>query len=57
MDDNRIIELFFARDEGAVRAAQPPRDRNLFLRRHWYLDGVEQLAKRFGIHPTPRGRR
>lgn len=53
MDDNRIIELFFARDEGAVRAALSPKDRNLFLRRYWYLDGVEQLAKRFGIHPPP----
>ena len=25
----------------------PERNRNLFLRRYWYLDSVEQLAKRF----------
>lgn len=33
-------------------AALPERDRNLFLRRYWYLDGVEQLAKRFRMSRT-----
>ena len=33
-------------------AALPPRDRNLFLRRYWYLDGVEALAKRFSMSRT-----
>ena len=28
------------------------RDRNLFLRRYWYLDGVEQLAGRFRMSRT-----
>ncbi len=28
------------------------RDRNLFLRRYWYLDSVEQLAKRFRMSRT-----
>lgn len=33
-------------------AALPERDRNLFLRRYWYLDGVEELAKRFRMSRT-----
>lgn len=33
-------------------AALPERDRNLFLRRYWYLDSVEQLAKRFHMSKT-----
>ncbi len=33
-------------------AGLPERDRNLFLRRYWYLDGVEQLAKRFRMSRT-----
>lgn len=33
-------------------AALPDRHRNLFLRRYWYLDSVEQLAKRFGMSKT-----
>lgn len=33
-------------------AALSERDRNLFLRRYWYLDGVEALAKRFRMSKT-----
>ena len=33
-------------------ASLPPRDRNLFLRRYWYLDSVEDLAKRFSMSRT-----
>lgn len=48
-----------AMDRQALRAALdgflaglPERSRNLFLRRYWYLDSVEQLAKRFGMSRT-----
>ena len=48
-----------ALDRQAFRAALdgflaglPERDRNLFLRRYWYLDSVEQLAKRFRMSRT-----
>ena len=30
----------------------PENHRNLFLRRYWYLDSVETLAKRFGMSQT-----
>jgi len=33
-------------------AGLPQRNRNLFLRRYWYLDSVEQLAKRFSMSRT-----
>ena len=33
-------------------AALPERDRGLFLRRYWYLDSVEALAKRFHMSRT-----
>lgn len=33
-------------------AALSERDRNLFLRRYWYLDSVEQLAKRLRMSRT-----
>jgi len=33
-------------------AGLPERNRNLFLRRYWYLDSVEQLAKRFSMSRT-----
>ncbi len=33
-------------------AGLPENHRNLFLRRYWYLDSVEQLAKRFGMSKT-----
>ena len=33
-------------------AALPERNRNLFLRRYWYLDSVEQLAKRYSMSRT-----
>ncbi len=33
-------------------ASLPERHRNLFLRRYWYLDGVEALAKRFSMSRT-----
>ena len=48
-----------ALDRAAFRAALDgflaglePRNRNLFLRRYWYLDSVEQLAKRFHMSKT-----
>lgn len=48
-----------ALDRQAFRAALdgfladlPERSRNLFLRRYWYLDSVEQLAKRFRMSKT-----
>ena len=48
-----------ALDRQAFRAALdgflaglPERDRNLFLRRYWYLDSVERLAKRFSMSRT-----
>lgn len=48
-----------ALDRAAFRAALDgflaslsARDRNLFLRRYWYLDGVEALAKRFAMSKT-----
>lgn len=48
-----------ALDRAAFRAALngflaelPERSRNLFLRRYWYLDSVEQLAKRFSMSRT-----
>ena len=48
-----------AMDRQALRAALdgflaglPERSRSLFLRRYWYLDSVEQLAKRFGMSKT-----
>ena len=48
-----------ALDRAAFRAALDgflaglePRNRNLFLRRYWYLDGVEALAKRFSMSRT-----
>ncbi len=48
-----------ALDRQAFRAALdgflaglPERNRNLFLRRYWYLDSVEQLARRFGMSRT-----
>ena len=48
-----------ALDRQAFRAALdgfldalPERNRNLFLRRYWYLDSVETLAKRFGMSQT-----
>ena len=33
-------------------AALPEAQRSLFLRRYWYLDSVEQLAKRYGMSKT-----
>ena len=33
-------------------AALPEAQRNLFLRRYWYLDSVEQLARRFAMSQT-----
>ena len=33
-------------------ASLPERSRDLFLRRYWYLDSVEQLAKRFRMSRT-----
>lgn len=30
----------------------PQRNRNLFLRRYWYLDSTEQLARRFSMSKT-----
>ena len=33
-------------------AALPERNRNLFLRRYWYLDSVDALAKRFSMSRT-----
>lgn len=48
-----------ALDRAAFRAALdgfladlPERNRNLFLRRYWYLDSVEALAKRFSMSKT-----
>ena len=48
-----------ALDRQAFRAALdgflaglPERNRNLFLRRYWYLDSVEALAKRFSMSKT-----
>lgn len=48
-----------ALDRQAFRAALdglladlPERSRNLFLRRYWYLDSVEQLARRFRMSKT-----
>ena len=48
-----------ALDRAAFRAALdgfladlPERNRNLFLRRYWYLDSVEALAKRFSMSRT-----
>lgn len=48
-----------ALDRQAVRAALngflaslPERQRNLFLRRYWYLDSTEQLAVRFSMSRT-----
>ena len=32
--------------------ALPQRNRSLFLRRYWYLDSVEALAKRFSMSRT-----
>ena len=33
-------------------AALPERDRSLFLRRYWYLDSTQELAKRFRMSRT-----
>lgn len=33
-------------------ASLSPRDRNLFLRRYWYLDSAEDMAKRFSMSRT-----
>ena len=33
-------------------ASLPEKHRNLFLRRYWYLDSTEQLAKRFRMSLT-----
>ena len=33
-------------------ASLPERNRALFLRRYWYLDSVEALAKRFSMSRT-----
>ena len=48
-----------ALDRQAFRAALdsflhslPERNRNLFLRRYWYLDSVEALAKRYSMSRT-----
>ncbi len=48
-----------ALDRQAFRAALdgfladlPQRNRSLFLRRYWYLDSVERLAKQFGMSKT-----
>lgn len=48
-----------ALDRKAFRAALdgflaglPERNRNLFLRRYWYLDSVEALAKRYSMSRT-----
>ena len=48
-----------ALDRKAFRAALdgflaglPERNRNLFLRRYWYLDSVEALAKRYAMSKT-----
>lgn len=48
-----------ALDRAAFRAALdgfldalPERNRNLFLRRYWYLDSVEALAKRYSMSRT-----
>lgn len=48
-----------ALDRKAFRAALddflaglPERNRNLFLRRYWYLDSVEALAKRYSMSKT-----
>ena len=48
-----------ALDRKAFRAALddflaglPERNRNLFLRRYWYLDNVEALAKRYSMSKT-----
>ncbi|MCI8915939.1 MAG: sigma-70 family RNA polymerase sigma factor [Oscillospiraceae bacterium] len=42
---------FRAALDGFLGALQS-RDRNLFLRRYWYLDSVEALSKRFSMSKT-----
>lgn len=59
MDDTTIIDLYFARDEAAIRhtaekyggrlRALDEEKRNLFLRRYWYLDSISDLARRFAM--------
>ena len=44
-------QAFRAALDGFLGALQS-RDRNLFLRRYWYLDSVEALSKRFSMSKT-----
>lgn len=44
-------QAFHAALDGFL-AALPERNRNLFLRRYWYLDSVETLAKRYRMSRT-----
>ena len=44
-------QAFHAALDGFL-SALPERDRSLFLRRYWYLDSVEALAKRFRMSRT-----
>lgn len=44
-------QAFLAALDGFL-ADLPQRDRNLFLRRYWYLDSTQRLAKRLGMSQT-----
>ena len=68
MEDEEIIRLYYARDEGAIRQTEKKygifcrqlagnlltaqEDAVLFVRRYWYGDGVKDLAAELGCIPN-----
>lgn len=63
MDDNAIIELYFARDERALRETsdkygaliekflktQSADARCVFVRRYWFFDPIAEIAKKYSF--------
>ena len=44
-----VEEKFLAQSISRFLYAQPERKRNVFIRRYWYLDTVDQIAKAYGL--------
>ena len=45
----RIDDRYFAETLNAFLGSLPETERNVFLRRYWYADGIEAVAMRFGF--------
>lgn len=63
MDDVQIIDLFFARDEHAIKEtdkkygklisdflrSEKEIDRNVFLHKYWFFDSVSDIAELYSL--------